>query len=100
MTVAANGRSETEVVDAPLHPWTERPWHVVQDSVFNIQRHWVERLGRGEAPDTSGADNLHVLKLAMAAYESAENGRTVTVALATGGSEAAASAVGNSRPST
>lgn len=79
MTVAANGRSQTEVVDAPLRPWTERPWHVVQDSVVNIQRHWVERLRSRQAPDTSGADNLQVLRLAMAAYDSAENGRTVAV---------------------
>jgi predicted dehydrogenase len=79
MTVAAKGRAETEIVDAPLHPWTERPWHVVRDSVVNIQRHWVERLGSGQTPDTSGADNLQVLRLAMAAYDSAEKRCTVTM---------------------
>jgi predicted dehydrogenase len=80
LTVAANGHSQTEIVDAPLHRWTERPWHVVQDSVINTQRHWVACLRRGETPATSGADNLKVLKLAMAAYDSAENGRTIAMA--------------------
>ena len=50
MTVTANGRSQTKEVDAPLHPWTERPWHVVQDSVVNIQRHWVEALAGAKLP--------------------------------------------------
>ena len=80
MTVTASGRSETKVVDAPVRPWMERPWHVVQDSVVNIQRHWIERLRRGGSPDTSGADNLNVLRLVLAAYESAERGEKIAVA--------------------
>ena len=80
MTVSANGRAETQIVDAPLRTWTERPWHVVQDSVVNIQRHWIGRLQEGALPDTSGADNLNVLKLVLAAYESAERGEKITIA--------------------
>ncbi len=79
MTVTAAGRAETRSVDAPLRPWTERPWHVVQESVFNIQRHWVECLDQRREPETSGSDNLNTLRLVLAAYESAETGRAVQV---------------------
>lgn len=79
MQVAAEGRAQTEIVDAVPHAWTERPWHVVQDSVFNIQRHWVECLSQRREPDTSGADNLRTLKLVFAAYGAAETGRTVSI---------------------
>jgi predicted dehydrogenase len=81
MSVTAGGRTVTNDVDAPLRAWAVRPWHVVQDSVFNIQRHWVDRLARGGEPATSGEDNLRTLQLVFAAYESAETGRTVDVAV-------------------
>ena len=79
MTVTAGGKAETKAVDAPLRPWTVRPWHVVQDSVLNIQRHWVECLSRGGEPATSGEDNLRTLKLVFAAYQSAEQGKAVDI---------------------
>ena len=77
MTVTSGGQSATEIADAPLHNWSERP--CVQGSIFNIQRHWVERLTQGKEPATSGEDNLRTLQLVFAAYESAETGRTVEV---------------------
>jgi predicted dehydrogenase len=79
MTVTTGGRAVSESVDAALRPWTERPWHVVQDSVVNIQRHWIECLAAGQEAETSGADNLQTLKLVLAAYESAETGRAVDI---------------------
>ncbi len=79
MSVISDGRAVEEVVDPGLRSWTERPWHVVQDSVFRIQRHWVECLTAGKEPATSGADNLETLKLVFAAYESAETGRAVAI---------------------
>jgi predicted dehydrogenase len=79
MIVTAGGGTETRSVDAALRPWTERPWHVVQDSVLNIQQHWAERLRAGGEAETSGADNLQTLRLVLAAYESAASGRAVEV---------------------
>jgi predicted dehydrogenase len=63
--------------EPPLHPWAERPWHNIQDSVVNIQAHWLACLRSGTDPQTSGADNLRTLRLVYAAYESAENAQRV-----------------------
>ena len=73
---------ETRVIDAapPLLPWAERPWHNIQESVLNIQRHFVECLRPGREPETSGADNLKTLALVYAAYDSAaDGGRTIAM---------------------
>jgi len=59
-------------VDAPLLDWAERPWHVVQESVLAIERHFVECLVEGREPATSGRDNLNTLALVDAVYRSAE----------------------------
>ena len=66
-----DGATVVEQCDPPLHPWAERPWHNIQDSVFNIQAHWAACLRSGAQPQTSGADNLRTLKLVYAAYQSA-----------------------------
>ena len=71
---------ETVDVEPPVPPWGEKPWHVVQDSVIAIQRHWVDCLKAGTEPDTSGADNLNTLELAMLAYDSAADDAVRTVA--------------------
>jgi D-apiose dehydrogenase len=70
-----NKISGTKQIDCapPLHSWAQRPWHNIQDSVLNIQTHWVECLRLGKAPATSGNDNLKTLLLVERAYESAEN---------------------------
>ena len=67
-----------ESVVAPnLLPWASRPWHNIQESVALIQQHWIERLGEGREPDTSGRDNLKTFALVEAAYMSAERGQTI-----------------------
>jgi predicted dehydrogenase len=63
--------------EPPLHAWAERPWFNIQDSVVNIQAHWVECLRDGRAPRTSGSDNLRTLRLVEAAYASAAAGQAV-----------------------
>jgi predicted dehydrogenase len=74
LTVHRRGGETTLMhCDPPLHPWAERPWHNIQDSVLNIQAHWLACLRSGTDPQTSGADNLRTLQLVHAAYESAEN---------------------------
>lgn len=74
--VGRNGATTTDVAP-PLLSWASRPWHNIQESVFNIQRHWVGSLRAGREPATSGRDNLRTLSLVQACYESAATGRTV-----------------------
>jgi predicted dehydrogenase len=61
----------------PLQTWAERPWFNIQDSVLNIQAHWLECLRTGAEPQTSGRDNLKTLALVELAYVSAHNNQTV-----------------------
>jgi predicted dehydrogenase len=74
----AQGRRE-EGVEPPVPAWGEKPWHVVQDSVRNFERHALQVLRGEAAPQPSGADNLRTLELCLAAYDSAEQGRRVTL---------------------
>jgi predicted dehydrogenase len=75
------GGSGTEITDVSptLLSWASRPWHNIQESVFAIQQHWVDRLRSGGEASTSGADNLKTFALVEAAYESAASGRTVDI---------------------
>ena len=66
------GVMEIRTLPDPEHSWTNRPWHVMQDSALQIQRHWVDCLRTGRTPETSGEDNLRSLELVLGAYESAE----------------------------
>ena len=53
--------------------WCEKPWHVVQDSVSQTCRHWLDTVPQNKDPETSVEDNLKTLKLVEAAYESSAN---------------------------
>lgn len=77
LTITRPDGTAVEDVAPPLLAWASRPWHNIQESVFNIQRHWVETLRAGREPDTSGRDNLQTFALVQAAYRSAESGQTV-----------------------
>jgi predicted dehydrogenase len=72
----AQGRRE-EDVEPEVPAWGEKPWHVVQDSVRNFERHVLAVLRGEAAPQPSGADNLRTLALCLAAYDSAETGKRV-----------------------
>lgn len=65
-------------VAPPLLPWAERPWHNIQESVFNIEQHFVDCLRDNRQPETSGHDNLKTLELVYGAYQSADSGLPVT----------------------
>lgn len=65
--------TETTSCEPPLHGWAERPWFNIQDSVLNVQAHWVQCLRSGHEPQTSGRDNLQTLALVEAAYASADD---------------------------
>jgi predicted dehydrogenase len=72
LQVIRSGSMEVRTLPDPEHSWTDRPWHVMQDSALNIQQHWVDCMRTGRTPETTGEDNLHTLELVLGAYESAE----------------------------
>src|SRR3546814_59615 len=74
LSVIRAGARETFDVEPAVPAWGAKPWHAVQDSVVNIQRHWIACLAAGREPATSGADNLKTLRLAFGAYASAARG--------------------------
>jgi predicted dehydrogenase len=80
LVVTRGGRSAARSVEPAVPAFGERPWHVIQDSVKNIQAHWLECLAHRAEPSPSGADNLRTLDLVLAAYQSAERGQAVTIA--------------------
>lgn len=79
LTVQAGGETQTDV-SPPLLPWAEKPWHNIQESVLTIQQHFVDCIKAGHQPETSGLDNLKTLALVEAAYLSAQQGRTISLA--------------------
>jgi predicted dehydrogenase len=71
--------TEMRSVAPPVRAWADPPFEAVQDSVVNIERHWVECLRSGREPATSGRDNLRTLGLGFAAYDAAASGVTMHV---------------------
>ncbi|NVO28960.1 Gfo/Idh/MocA family oxidoreductase [Donghicola sp. C2-DW-16] len=80
LSVQIGEQVTTRDVSPPVLPWASRPWHNIQESVQIIQQHFVDCLRDGRAPETSGHDNLHTFALVEAAYLSAREHRTVTLA--------------------
>jgi D-apiose dehydrogenase len=79
LLVMSKSSGRTIDVTPSLLEWARRPWFNIQESVLNIQRHWVECLLTGQEPATSGQDNLKTFALVEAAYQSACDGRVVKV---------------------
>ena len=77
MRVSGPGWSREAEVEPEVPPFGAKPWHNIQESVVNIQRHWVDCLKAGREPATSGTDNLRTLDLVFKAYASAESGRAL-----------------------
>jgi D-apiose dehydrogenase len=77
LSVTTKHGTTHEDVSPPLLSWAQKPWHSIQESVLNIQQHWVDCLNAKIDPATSGADNLKTFALVEAAYESAGTGRTM-----------------------
>jgi predicted dehydrogenase len=77
LKVSGAGWSREADVEPAVPSFGAKPWHTIQESVVNIQRHWIDCLKTGRAPATSGADNLATLALVGNAYESAATGRAL-----------------------
>ncbi len=82
LTHMRDGSRDTRDVEPEVPAWGAKPWHAVQDSVRNIQAHWLDCLRSGIEPRPSGADNLRTLDLVFKAYESAETGAALAVDVA------------------
>ncbi len=80
MTVHCPSGRDTFSVEPEVPAWGEKPWHIIQDSVIAFSRHVIDLLDGSAEPQPSGAHNLNTLKLALAAYDAAESGQTVTLA--------------------
>jgi D-apiose dehydrogenase len=74
LEVVSRGVVTQERLVIPDHGWTSEPWNAIQDSVYSIQRHWVECLDSGATPETSGRATLDLLDVTLGAYASAESG--------------------------
>jgi D-apiose dehydrogenase len=79
LTVTTSGRTTQTDASPPLLPWASRPWHNIQESVALIEQHWVDCLGEGREPQTSGRDNLKTFALVEAVYQSAAQARMVSL---------------------
>jgi D-apiose dehydrogenase len=77
LTITTKQGTTHEDASPPLLSWAQKPWHNIQESVLNIQQHWVDCLNAKTEPATSGADNLKSFALVEAAYESAAAGKTI-----------------------
>jgi D-apiose dehydrogenase len=77
LRVSGPGWHREEGVEPDVPSFGAKPWHNIQESVVNIQRHWVDCLKTRRQPATSGADNIKTLDLVFRAYESAETGRAL-----------------------
>lgn len=79
LTVHTADGAEVRDVDPEVPAWGAKPWHCVQDSVENFQRHAIDVMNGRAAPQPSGADNLRTMTLALAAYDAAEGAQVVKV---------------------
>ncbi len=72
---AASGVSE-EMCEPEVPLWGDKPWHLVQESVFAFQQHAVEVMAGQVKAQPSGSDNLETLALTLAAIASSKTGTT------------------------
>ena len=79
LQVVSRGVVTDEDLVIPDHGWTSEPWNAIQDSVYNIQRHWITCLQTGAEPETSGERTLRLLDVTLGAYESLATGTRYSV---------------------
>jgi predicted dehydrogenase len=75
--VTVDGEMTEREVDIPMLHWANRPWHMIEESVYKTCRHLLESLKTGREAATSGRDNLKTYAVCEAAYESAATGCAV-----------------------
>ena len=79
LSMMSKGKESHWSARPPVIDWMSSPWEAVQDSVINIQTHWLKCLRENRETNTSGRDNLNTLRVVEAAYQAAEAGRAISV---------------------
>jgi predicted dehydrogenase len=79
LEVTIDGKMTQEDADAPVLSWAERPWHIIQESVFATCAHILEALRAGKPASVSADDNVKTFELCEAAYSAASTGRAVEI---------------------
>jgi len=77
LTVHGPAGRSTFSAEPPVPGWGARPWHVVQDSVLEFQRHALAVLSGAADPMPSGRFTVGTVALVDAAYLSAAEERRV-----------------------
>ncbi len=77
LTVHAGTGARRIDVEPSVPTWGARPWHAAQASVAAFQAHALQVMHGRAAAQPSGHHNLDTLALALAAYEAADEGRTI-----------------------
>lgn len=77
MEVTVNGNLTRSEIDIPMLHWANKPWHMIEESVYKTCKHLLESLKAGREADVSGRDNLKTYAVCEAAYEAAATGRAV-----------------------
>ena len=78
-TVTTREGQHTEQLALPAYDWVHPQYAVVQSSMVAIHQHFLAGLHHGRAVETTGEDNLKTLRLTYAAYDSAEQGKVITI---------------------
>jgi predicted dehydrogenase len=73
--LTSHGKMTEEHVSFPLLDWMEKPWDLVQASVYNTNLHMLQCVQNGRKASTDILDNLKTFALVEAAYEAAAKGR-------------------------
>lgn len=76
LKIELTSKGDMQVIDAdaPVLHWAERPWHVVQESVFRACEHIHRAFQTGRPAEVAGTDNIRTYALCEAAYVAAANG--------------------------
>jgi predicted dehydrogenase len=77
MEVTVDGKMTASEIEIPMLHWANKPWHMIEESVYKTCAHLLAALKAGREADTSGRDNLKTYAACEAAYESMATGKAV-----------------------
>lgn len=83
MRVHAGGAVRETDVEPSVPAWGEKPWHLVQESVVEFQRHAIAVLNGQEPGQPTGADNIKTFALTRAAIRSAAASAVISLSQST-----------------
>lgn len=78
LRITSKGQTLARRVPPPHFAWADPRYALVHSSIVACSADLLRALQTGEAPETSGMDNLKTMELVFAAYDSAERGQKVS----------------------